>query len=157
MESQPWELPLSSGWTLPSQAFGPPSKPSQMYIWLVSFKTNSWMPEILCMLIEHVPWVRHIVNVPARSLQSCLTLCSPMDCSPPGSSVHAILQVRILEWVAMPSSIYYLYHKYVRHNINITYWFLNIISSIAKVFIELLMKLYGPALLHSFSTICPRK
>ena len=35
---------------------------------------------------------------------SCPTLCNPMDCSPPGSSVHWILQVRILEWVAMPSS-----------------------------------------------------
>ena len=33
-----------------------------------------------------------------------LTLCDPMDCSPPGSSVHGILQARILEWVAMPSS-----------------------------------------------------
>ena len=37
-------------------------------------------------------------------IQSCLTLCSPMDCSPPGSSVHGILQARILKWVAMPSS-----------------------------------------------------
>ena len=36
--------------------------------------------------------------------QSCPTLCDPMDCSPPGSSVHRILQARILEWVAMPSS-----------------------------------------------------
>ena len=36
--------------------------------------------------------------------QSCPTLCSPMDCSPPGSSVHGILQVRILEWVAIPFS-----------------------------------------------------
>ena len=36
--------------------------------------------------------------------QSCLTLCNPMDCSPPGSSVHGILQARIPEWVAMPSS-----------------------------------------------------
>ena len=36
--------------------------------------------------------------------QPCLTLCDPMDCSPPGSSVHGILQERILEWVAMPSS-----------------------------------------------------
>ena len=36
--------------------------------------------------------------------QSCLTLCDPMDCSPPGSSVHKILQARVLEWVAMPSS-----------------------------------------------------
>ena len=37
------------------------------------------------------------------SLQSCLTLCDPMNCSPPGSSVHGILQARILEWVAFPS------------------------------------------------------
>ena len=36
--------------------------------------------------------------------QSCPTLCNPMDCSPPGSSVHGILQARILVWVAMPSS-----------------------------------------------------
>jgi len=36
--------------------------------------------------------------------QECPTLCSPMDCSPSGSSVHGILQARILEWVAMPSS-----------------------------------------------------
>ena len=40
----------------------------------------------------------------ARLLQSCLTLCDPMDCSLPGSSVHGILQARILRWVAMPSS-----------------------------------------------------
>ena len=33
--------------------------------------------------------------------QSCLTLCAHMDCSPPGPSVHGILQARILEWVAM--------------------------------------------------------
>ena len=36
--------------------------------------------------------------------QSCLTLCNPMDCSPPGSSHHGILQARILEWVVMPFS-----------------------------------------------------
>ena len=40
----------------------------------------------------------------AKSLQSCLTLCNPMDCIPPGSSVHGILQARILDWVAMLSS-----------------------------------------------------
>ena len=36
----------------------------------------------------------------AKSLQSCPTLCKPMDCSLPGSSVHGILQAGILEWVA---------------------------------------------------------
>ena len=36
--------------------------------------------------------------------QLCLTAQYPVDCSPPGSSVHEILQARILEWVAIPSS-----------------------------------------------------
>ena len=39
-----------------------------------------------------------------QSLQSCLTLCDPTDCSLPGSSVHVILQARILGWVATPRS-----------------------------------------------------
>ena len=38
--------------------------------------------------------------------QLCLTLCNPMDCSPPGSSVHRIFQAKILEWVAISHSIY---------------------------------------------------
>ena len=36
--------------------------------------------------------------------QLCATLCDPMDCSLPGSSVHGILQARILEWVTIPFS-----------------------------------------------------
>ena len=40
----------------------------------------------------------------AKSLQSCLTLCDPMDSSLPGTSVHRILQARILEWVAISFS-----------------------------------------------------
>ena len=39
-----------------------------------------------------------------KLLQSCITLHGCMDCSPPVSSVHGILQARMLEWVAMPSS-----------------------------------------------------
>ena len=46
----------------------------------------------------------HLLTLRAKSLQLCPTLCNPMDCSPPGSSVHGILQARIVEWVAMPSS-----------------------------------------------------
>ena len=41
--------------------------------------------------------------VDAQLVQSCLTLCDPMDYSPPGSSIHWILQAKILEWAAMPS------------------------------------------------------
>ena len=40
----------------------------------------------------------------AKSLQSCLTLCDPIDGSPPGSPVPGILQARTLEWVAISSS-----------------------------------------------------
>ena len=40
----------------------------------------------------------------AKSLKSCPTLCDPIDGSPPGSSVHGILQARILEWVAISFS-----------------------------------------------------
>ena len=42
-------------------------------------------------------------SVPAKLVQSCPTLCNPMEPSPPGSSVHGILQARILEWVAISS------------------------------------------------------
>ena len=41
------------------------------------------------------------LKVKALVAQSCATLCDPMDCSLPGSSVHGILQARILEWVAI--------------------------------------------------------
>ena len=47
----------------------------------------------------------------AKSLQSCPTLCDPMDCSPPGSSVHGIFQARVLEWGAIAFSglrVYYV-------------------------------------------------
>ena len=43
-------------------------------------------------------------KVKVLDAQLCLTLCDPMDCSPPGSSFHDILQARILEWVAIPFS-----------------------------------------------------
>ena len=45
-----------------------------------------------------------VVVLGAKSLQLHLTLCDPMNCSPPGSSARGILQPRILEWVAISSS-----------------------------------------------------
>ena len=48
--------------------------------------------------------VAHTLCVHAKWLQSCSTLCSPMDCNLLGSSVHGILQATILEWVAIASS-----------------------------------------------------
>ena len=40
----------------------------------------------------------------AKLLQSCPSLCDPIDCSPPGSSVHGIFQARVLEWGAIAFS-----------------------------------------------------
>ena len=46
-----------------------------------------------------------IAAAAAKSLQSCPTLCDPMDCSLPGSSAHGIFQARVLEWVAITFSL----------------------------------------------------
>ena len=54
------------------------------------------MKTVVCMFIK--------VEVKVLVAQLCLTLCDPMDCSPPGSSAHGILQARVLEWVAIPFS-----------------------------------------------------
>ena len=51
----------------------------------------------------------------AKSLQLCVTLWDPMDCSPPGSSAHKILQARILEWVAISFSRGSSWHRNQTH------------------------------------------
>ena len=57
----------------------------------------SWLKKVL--------GVHHSYSAPSVLVtQSCLTACDPMDCSPPGSSVHGIVQARILEWVAISFS-----------------------------------------------------
>ena len=60
----------------------------------------------------------------SKSLQSCPTLCNPMDGSPPGSSIHGILQARILEWVAVPSS-----HPPVISSLSFLSWRMDILLS----------------------------
>ena len=49
-------------------------------------------------------WFIELAAAAAKSLQLCPTLCNPIDSSPPGSSVHGILQARTLEWVAISVS-----------------------------------------------------
>ena len=67
------------------------------------FLDHSLTPKRLqSMSLHHKAFER--VCVHAKLLQLCLTLCDPMDCSPPASSVHGILQVRILEGIAIPFS-----------------------------------------------------
>ena len=54
---------------------------------------------------DHCHRTLHVlVSVLTKLLQLCLTLCSPMDLGLPSSSVHGILQAKILEWVAVPPS-----------------------------------------------------
>ena len=77
---------------------------------LLPEKSHGWRS-----LVGYSPWVREESDMTeqlhwftaaaaaAKSLQLCPTLCDPIDGSPPGLSVHGILQARILEWVAMPS------------------------------------------------------
>ena len=48
--------------------------------------------------------LNHAATAAAKSLQSCPTLCDPIDGTPPGSAVPGILQARTLEWVAISSS-----------------------------------------------------
>ena len=72
---------VSLGYTLPSCGH------SSLGVFQVTFLCVAWYT---CMC--------------AKLLQSCPNFCDPTDCSRPGSSVHGMLQARILEWVAMPSS-----------------------------------------------------
>ena len=54
--------------------------------------------------VHEILQARILAAAAAKSLQSCPTLCDPIDSSPPGSSVPEILQARILEWVAISFS-----------------------------------------------------
>ena len=60
-------------------------------------------PHLFCVTQEWNIILFFEVLVCAKSLQSCPTLCDPIDCSPPGSSVHGNLQARVWKWVARPS------------------------------------------------------
>ena len=56
---------------------------------------------------QHVLKIHHVVCACVRTelRQSCPTLCDPMHCSPPGSSVYGILQARMLEWLPCPPPV----------------------------------------------------
>ena len=74
-----------------------------MYYCILIFSNNN----VLIFRIHVIYYICHnrlIYYMCAKSLQSCLTLRDPIDYSQPGSSVHGILQARVLEWGAMPSS-----------------------------------------------------
>ena len=67
-----------------------------------AFDVNNWKSEVAFPLTE-----KQRLNLgfaAAKSLQSCLTLCDPIDSSPPGSPIPGVLQARTLEWVAISFS-----------------------------------------------------
>ena len=77
------------------------------YIYFAGCKIFSGVKKLQDHLLRQ-PWFlfpSDIYVVRAWLLQLCLTLCDPIDCSPPGSSVHGILQAKTLEWVAISSSV----------------------------------------------------
>ena len=81
---------------------------AQCYIWQLGWEECLGENEYMCMYGK-VPllftWNYHnIVNRLCEVTQSCPTLCDPMDCSLPGTSIHGIIQARILEWVAISFS-----------------------------------------------------
>ena len=109
-----WHLPVSSsGWAniekglslskvLSCGGFWPQSKNKSLFQKLyVKSQVLLWVCVCVCVCV----YVCVYVCVSACSAtQSCLTLCDPMDCSLPGSSIHGILQARILEWGAISYS-----------------------------------------------------
>ena len=79
------------------------------FIWnFLSFLECNFQFLIPLSLCHHVQNRNTFLNVhlaaAAKSLQSCLTPCDPMDCSLPGSSIHGIFQARVLEWGAIAFS-----------------------------------------------------
>ena len=79
----------------------------QLLICTASCQVKTWLSESCSWTLGALTWRRvkdACVSVVCMLTQSCLTLCDPWDYSPPGSSVHAILQARVLGWVAMPST-----------------------------------------------------
>ena len=67
-------------------------------------KSNKPNPGSLCKNLHILSSILWIANAAAKSLQSCPTLCDPIDGSPPGSPIPGILQARTLEWVAISFS-----------------------------------------------------
>ena len=75
----------------------PESSSSLLDLSFSSSTSKSTLIYELCFVIWFVPLCSSVY----MHAQSCLTLCDPMDCSPPGFTVHEIFQARILEWVVI--------------------------------------------------------
>ena len=90
-------------WSLSNSTF---SVPVKLHMSVIVQYMFLWMWLVLLNIFSRL--IRVVVRInaaaAAQSLQSCLTLCDPIDGSPPGSPVPGILQARTLEWVAISFS-----------------------------------------------------
>ena len=77
------------------------SEDAEWMFWVITFQC---IPTKMNMTCHPRCSPRVYRKVKVLVTKSCLTFCNHMDCSPPGSSVHGILQARILEWVIIPFS-----------------------------------------------------
>ena len=94
--------------------FEPPGKPKNTRVGSLSLLQGNFPTQELNWGLLHCRWILYQLSYPgspystaaaaAKSLQSCLTLCDPIDCNPPGSPIPGILQARTLEWVAISFS-----------------------------------------------------
>ena len=85
-------------WQVDSLPYEPPGKPLLFHTCMCT-RAHTRVCVCVCVYSYDVS-KNHWVLI----AQSCPTLCDPMNCNSPGSSVHKILQARILQWVAMPFS-----------------------------------------------------
>ena len=103
---------FATPWTVAHQAPLSVEFPRQEYWSWLPFPSQEDLPDPgrsnlrLLHLLYHCATWEDLIYVCMCMLvtQLCLTLCDPMDCSPPGSSVRGILQAKILEWVAISFS-----------------------------------------------------
>ena len=111
-----WEDPLEGGmathssiltWRIPwaEEPGGLQSMGSQSQTRLKRLSSSSsGFTHRITFHIHNNPLCKHACVSKSLQCPKCSTLCNPMDCSPPSSSVHGIFQARILEWFAMPPS-----------------------------------------------------
>ena len=98
-----WVLSSPRFWSLTLLRFASPTSMRQIH-WEVSPVLMGPFSRPMVGEGQRTPFGKSASMTVALVTQLCPSLCDPMDCSPPGSSVHGILQARALEWVAIPFS-----------------------------------------------------
>ena len=94
-----WRHPTISSWVIPLSSCPQSFPTSALFKWVSS---SHQVAKVLEFQLQHLGFIIWPVQCSAANTIDWIYI-DPMDCSPPGSSVHGVLQARILEWVAMPS------------------------------------------------------